>query len=107
MSLLIQVYDNLVTNISSIVAGIAGGTVTIIRVAKHTNEPMKVGSVLGSLFIAAFTAWMVSLLLPNTLSNDFQTVISGIAGMSGDKLLCIFEVRIRKFIRNLIKGTLK
>ncbi len=106
MDVLQAIYDSSINNISVIVAGIAGGAVTLIRVTRRKKIPLKVGQVFCSLFVAAFTAWMVALLLPQNINHDIRTAICGIAGMSGDRLLLLVERSSVKDIKRFIKGGL-
>ncbi len=98
-----QIYDNLVLNVTVILSGLAGGTVALIRSARAHKKPIAMKSILGSLFIAAFTAWMVSLLLPDGVSQNTRTVLCGIAGMSGDKILSMVDIKMRKKLRNMLR----
>ncbi len=72
-------------------AGIGGGAVALIRSAKKRKKPIHVGQIFGSLFVSAFAAYLVALLLPQTLNNDVRTAVCGIAGMSGNNVLDILE----------------
>jgi len=78
-------------DLSALIAGVGGGAVALIRAAKHRKEPIKLRYIFGSLFVAAFAAWLVSLLLPHHINGDIRTAICGIAGMTGDKVLSILE----------------
>lgn len=95
--------NQLLANLLTIGSGLAGGVAAIIRSAKGRKAPPGICSIFGSLFIAAFAAFMVSQLLPDNLSINVRTVICGIAGMSGDRMLTVIEGVVTKKIRQLLR----
>ncbi len=100
-------YESALLNISIILAGVAGGSVALIRAAKKKKTPIRLGGILSSLFVASFTAYMVSLLLPDTINSDLEIVICGISGMCGDRILILLEhgtiLKIKRFLRRWSK----
>lgn len=73
------------------VIGLLGGAVTVIRSAKTKKTPGSVGQVLGSLVVASFTSWLVSLILPEGFDENYKTFLLGVSGMSGERILAILE----------------
>lgn len=97
--------EELSRNIGLLLAGISGGAVTLIQSARRKKTPHTTKHIVGSLFISAFAAWLLSMLTSQLdLADGIRMAIAGIAGMSADRILEMVESR---FIQEIKGGDLK
>lgn len=92
------------SNIGLLLAGFAGGAVTLIQSARRRKRPHSTRYIVGSLFISAFAAWLLSMLTCQfDIADGLRMAIAGIAGMSADRILEMVESRFIKEIEGDLK----
>lgn len=97
--------EELSKNVGLLLAGISGGAVTLIQSARRRKKTHTTQHIVGSLFISAFAAWLLSMITAQfDLADGIRMAIAGIAGMSADRILEMVE---SKFIQELKGADLK
>lgn len=90
--------------LSYMLAGMSGGTVTLIQTARRMQTLPSVRHIAGSLFISAFTAWLWSTLISQVITVEaVRMASSALAGMSADKLLLLLERWFMTRVREAVK----
>jgi len=77
--------------VTAALAGTVGGVVSMLRGAPQRERPLRLPQIASFIFIAAFTSWLVSLVLPADLPENYRAFILVVAGMVADQVLTLVE----------------
>lgn len=89
--------------LTAILAGMVGGVVSMLRGAPLRDSPLRVPQIASFIFIAAFTSWLVSLILSPDMSENYRAFILVVAGMVADQLLTAIEKNLLHKLTSVVR----